>query len=264
MTSEIPLGGGRVTGAVHVGDTVRRGTGPWTPTVHAYLDHLAERGFRGSPRVLGVDEQGLEILSFIEGEVPSSSSWQLGTPTPMAPDALTDEALTATGTLIRELHDAARDFRPDEPVWREYDRPVAPDEIVCHGDLGPHNTVYREGRPVAFIDWDGARPNLAELEAAQAAWWFVPLAGEEYLRRFGFADPPDVGRRLRLFWDAYGPQPADRILWLLQQTIQRSTERLRYWPGIEPSAAARVIRYAASELDWLEENAAALRRALGS
>jgi hypothetical protein len=264
MTREIPLGGGRVTGAVRVGDMVRRGTGPWTPTVHGYLRHLSERGFRGAPRILGFDERGREILTFVEGEVPSDSSWELGTPTPMPADALTDDALSACGSLIRELHDAARDFVPADPVWREYDRPMAPGEIVCHGDLGPHNTVYRGGLPVAFIDWDGARPNLPELEAAQAAWWFVPLAGEEYLRRFGFAEPPDVARRLRLFCDAYGLHGADRILRLLQEAVQRSTERLRYWPGIEPSAAARVIRYAASELDWLDDNSGALRRALGS
>lgn len=182
----------------------------------------------------------------------------------MPPGALTDEALGDAGTLIRGLHDAARDFVPADPVWREYDRPFGAGEIVCHGDLGPHNTVYREGRPVAFIDWDGARPNLPELEAAQAAWWFVPLAAEEYLRRFGFAEPADVARRLRVFCDAYGLHGADRILRLLQEAVQRSTERLRYWPGIEPSAAARVIGYAASELEWLDANAAALRRALGS
>jgi Ser/Thr protein kinase RdoA (MazF antagonist) len=212
MSDAIPLGGGRVTGAARVGETVRRGTGPWTPTVHAYLRHLEARGFRGAPRVLGVDEDGREVLSFIEGQVPSDSAWRLGTPTPMPPDALTDEALAATGTLIRDLHDAARDFVPEDPVWREYDRPIASGEIVCHGDLGPHNTVYRERQPVGFIDWDGARPNLAELEAAQAAWWFVPLANEAYLRAFGFEEPPDIGARLRVFFDAYSLRDVDRIL----------------------------------------------------
>lgn len=251
-----------MTRVVRVGDTVRRGTGPWTPTVHAYLRHLEARGFGGAPRVLGIDGEGREILTFVAGEVPSSSAWKPGEAIPLPPGALADEALVAVAELVRTLHEAARDFVPADPVWREYDRPPAPGEIVCHGDLGPHNTVYRDGRPVGLIDWDGARPNLPELEAAQAAWWFVPLAGEEYLRQFGFSEPPDVARRLRLFWDAYGVGGADRILRLLQETVQRSTERLRYWPGIDAGGAARVIRHAASELEWLESNADALRSAL--
>jgi hypothetical protein len=31
-------------------------------------------------------------------------------------------------------------------------------EIVCHNELGPHNTIFVDGRPVAFIDWDEAAP----------------------------------------------------------------------------------------------------------
>ncbi|WP_197700840.1 hypothetical protein [Micromonospora purpureochromogenes] len=37
------LVGGNVGGAVLVGDTVRRPTGPWTPAVHDLLDYLAPR-----------------------------------------------------------------------------------------------------------------------------------------------------------------------------------------------------------------------------
>ena len=41
---EIPLPGGNVGGAVRVGDTVRRPTGPWTPAVHELLEFLADAG----------------------------------------------------------------------------------------------------------------------------------------------------------------------------------------------------------------------------
>ena len=30
------LAGGNMTAVVRVGDTVRRGAGPWTPTIHAF------------------------------------------------------------------------------------------------------------------------------------------------------------------------------------------------------------------------------------
>jgi hypothetical protein len=56
-------------GVVRVGDTVRRPAGPWTPAVHALLDHLHQVGFEGAPRALGVDERGREILTFVPGVV---------------------------------------------------------------------------------------------------------------------------------------------------------------------------------------------------
>jgi aminoglycoside phosphotransferase (APT) family kinase protein len=57
----------------------------------------------------------------------------------------------------------------------------ASNPLAAHGDLGPHNTVYRDGTPVAFIDWDGARPNepLIELLATGVvAGFFGHIARE--------------------------------------------------------------------------------------
>jgi aminoglycoside phosphotransferase (APT) family kinase protein len=31
-------------------------------------------------------------------------------------------------------------------------------ECVIHGDPGPFNTIFRDGLPVAFIDWACCRP----------------------------------------------------------------------------------------------------------
>jgi hypothetical protein len=68
--AEIPLKGGNMnTGVVRIGDTVRRPAGPWTPAVHALLDHLHGVGFPGAPRPLGLDEHGREILTFVPGTV---------------------------------------------------------------------------------------------------------------------------------------------------------------------------------------------------
>ena len=59
-------GGNTHEEVVRVDDTVRRPTGPWTPGVHALLVHLQKRGFEGAPRVHGIDEQGREVLDYIE------------------------------------------------------------------------------------------------------------------------------------------------------------------------------------------------------
>jgi hypothetical protein len=41
--------------------------------VHQLLLHLEKKGFAGSPRFLGLDEQGREILTFLEGETSISA-----------------------------------------------------------------------------------------------------------------------------------------------------------------------------------------------
>lgn len=57
-----PLPGGNVGGAVRIGQTVRRPTGPWTPAVHAVLSHLSSAELAAVPRVHGVDVRGREVL----------------------------------------------------------------------------------------------------------------------------------------------------------------------------------------------------------
>jgi hypothetical protein len=259
---EIELSGGRVSGrVVRVGDIVYRPVGPWTPTVHAYLEHLEERGFGGAPRALGFDEQGREMLTFVEGVVASSSSWTRGHANRVPAGGLTDDALVEVGRMIRALHDAASDFRPVEPVWREYAHRMLPGEIVCHGDLGPHNTVYREDGPVAFIDWDGARPNEPLLELGHAAWSYVPLMDDAYCAEMGFERPPDRGRRLRLFVDAYGAD-LSHVLNAVREAKQREAERPRYWPGMTASIVSEFLSHIVRELDWLAANEDELRAAL--
>lgn len=105
---EKPLSGGLVTGAVKVGDTVRRPVGPWSPTVHSLLEHLEGVGFDAAPRLLGMDDLGREILSFIEGVVPEGAH----------PEVVTDYALQDVGRLVRELHRSVAGFAlPPGQKW---------------------------------------------------------------------------------------------------------------------------------------------------
>ncbi|GHJ17078.1 aminoglycoside phosphotransferase/kinase family protein [Micromonospora sp. AKA38] len=110
---EVPLAGGNVSaGVVRVGDTVRRQAGPWTPAVHALLDHLWSVGFRGAPRPLGIDGHGREVLAYAVGEVPWPHRFDLLEPL---------EQLARLGRLARELHDALAKFTP--PPVRAVERP---------------------------------------------------------------------------------------------------------------------------------------------
>lgn len=234
---------------------VHRTVGPWTPTVHAYLSHLEVAGYRGTPRVLGFDEEGRELLTYLEGDVLADPTWQPGQPGMWPEFARTEESLVAAGRLLRELHAAASTFEPgDDPRWKQYDWPVLLEgEIVCHGDIGRHNTVYRDGIPVAFIDWDSIRPNHPLIEFGNAAWNFVPLGDDRYFSASDFGSAPPLDERLALFADAYGLRDPEQVSWGIGQAKQRHAENFRYW-GIPAGNAAFGFQMLAEELHWLDRN----------
>ena len=136
---EIPLFGGNVGTVVRVGDTVRRTTGPWTPAVHELLVHLERVGFEYSPRVLGYDDRGREILTYIKGETAVSHPWPAW--------AWSDATLTQVAAIMRGFHEAVLDFRPaDDRVWRFATASLGAEQIVCHNDIAPYNIVVRDER----------------------------------------------------------------------------------------------------------------------
>src|SRR5262249_38910966 len=110
-------------------------------------------------------------------------------------------------------------------------------EVISHGDLGPRNTVYREGIPVAFIDWDAAGPIEPLTDLAEAAWTFVPLAPPEQLAEAGFDPLPGLPARVRMLVDAYGLADRTAILPALRRCKWDEPEPLRWLQGISPDLA---------------------------
>ena len=110
MKEEQLVGGNTHAEIVKIGDTVRRPTGDWTPGVHALLKHLDSRGYDGAPKLLGLDEQGREILSFVSGSVVWPDHFAL---------VQTDAALTEVAALIRRYHDAVADFASEHFRWSD-------------------------------------------------------------------------------------------------------------------------------------------------
>ena len=207
---ERQLAGGLVSAVVRVGDTVRRPPSANPGFVHALLDHFGRHGWTGAPRFLGMDPEGREILSFLDGHV----AWEASQP----PEVRSDESLAELARLVRQFHD----LTAGTPL-------AGTAEVVCHNDLSPRNTVYRDLgrglRPVAFIDWDLAAPGARLHDLAHTCWQYLDLGP-------GLTDLAGAASRLRLVCDAYGL--GDRtgvvgtILWWQQ----------RCWRGIQARAAA--------------------------
>lgn len=199
------LPGGNTGGAVLVDGTVRRATGPWTPTIHALLRHLAERRFEGAPRVLGIDTRGREILTYLAGDT-------VGTARPWPAWVHTDDALIQVGRWLRSYHRAVRDFVPGaSAMWRSADHVWRPGAVIGHNDAAPYNAVWRPtggaadaASLVGFVDWDFAAPCPPIWDLAFVAFSWVPLHARHVVAPEGFTDFGARPRRLRVLLDAYG------------------------------------------------------------
>jgi hypothetical protein len=204
------LPGGFVTAVTRAGDTVRRPPSPNAAFVHDLLLYLERRGWAGAPRFLGIDDQGREVLSFVDGHV----AWEASQP----PEVGADESLAAVARLVRQLHD----LTAGTPL-------AGTAEAVCHNDLSPKNTVYRDTgqglHPVAFIDWDLASPGDRLHDLAHTCWQFLPLGPAA-------TDLAATARRLRLACDSYGLGNRSALI----ATVLWWQDRC--WRGIESGAAA--------------------------
>lgn len=255
---EEALHGGTMTaGVVRVGDTVRRPVGRWTPAVHSLLRHLEDVGFEGAPRVLGIDEKGREVLTYLPGD--PQPSWA-------------DEAVFQTGRLVRRLHEAMEGFVPPaDAVWRF--PPLgsrAPSGLIGHNDQCPVNVVYADGIPYGIIDWDMAGPVPPLYDLALAATAFAPLRPDRFWPRPGCPEPPDRIGRLRLFCDGYGVDGLQDRLALLEAIKaylrDELVETIEFGgQGISPYRTflgRGEHRYRLLELEWLAQNREALVAAM--
>jgi hypothetical protein len=206
---EVPLVGGNLGGAVRVGETVCRPTGPWTPAVHALLDHLATR-VPNVPRVLGFDERGREVLSYLPGRVPDVDT-----------EVLSLGQIASLVRWTRTFHQAVAGFRHPGP-WRFF--PVAAPSLIGHNDIAPYNACFDGEDLVGVFDWDLSGPTTPLLELAFIAWNCVPLWAE--------TGPRAAAERLRVIAASYGSYDAGRILHAMPRRIQIMLD------GIPAAAAA--------------------------
>ncbi|WP_421732654.1 phosphotransferase [Cellulomonas sp.] len=199
---EIPLPGGNVGGAVRVGDTVRRPTGPWTPAVHELLDFLAAAELPRIPHVLGLDDRDREILTFLPGRVLD-----------IGRETLSDAQVRSAMRWLREYHAVVAGFPRDSRRWRFVERALAPGEIVCHHDSAMYNMAFDGDELTGVFDWDVAGPGIPLDDVAMFAWNSAVL--------FPDADAAEVAHVLRTIADGYGGLDPHAVL---DHVITRMTD----------------------------------------
>jgi hypothetical protein len=253
---------------VRVGDRVLRTSYRWSASVLDLLQHVEQAGFHGAPRALGFDDQEREVLTYIEGDVARGTEFiaaEGGRFDLRLPDFVwRDEVLVRLGALLRGFHDAAATFRWQEREWCF--APREPVETICHNEVFPSNTVFRDGLPVAFIDFDTAAPGPRAWELGWVAWRWVPFCRDEKSDAIGIpVGVADKARRFRLLLDAYGTGPD---LSIVAAGIERAREMLGHQLDFAARGSAWEIELARRgifdeaerEIAWVEEHAAELTR----
>lgn len=114
MTEEVLAGGKTTASVVRIGDTVHRSANERSVFVAELLTYLESIEFPYAPRYLGTDDQGREVLTYIDGQTTSDLAER------------PDDAYAKAGRMLHDLHDATTGHR------------LAGDaECVLHGDPGP-------------------------------------------------------------------------------------------------------------------------------
>ncbi len=187
---------------INKGEYVYRPSGNWTKDVHKFLAYLHNKGFDATPKPLGFDKTGREIVSFIKGEVSNY---------PLTKNASSIGVLTSAAILLHKYHDISMGFLEDNNVeekpWQLSCR--YPIEVICHGDYAPYNVVLNGKQAVGIIDFDTAHPGPRTWDIAYALYRWAPLTNPN--NHDGFGHLKSQVARAALFCDSYGLPIEKRI-----------------------------------------------------
>ncbi|MEM1506021.1 aminoglycoside phosphotransferase family protein [Domibacillus sp. 8LH] len=203
--NEEMLTGGNVSNVYRSGDTVRRDLKEDSPKIHKLLKHLENKGFNYSPKFLGIDEKGREILSFIEGEAGNY---------PLKRYMLSNDVLKEIAKMLRLYHEAVSDF-PLLDEFKPIDNTPQKVEVLCHNDFAIYNIIFNYEKPVGIIDFDVAGPGPKIWDIAYTLYTCLPLSSfypaetEQEVHHVNY-DPSLhaslIKKRLTLFFEAYGEE----------------------------------------------------------
>jgi Ser/Thr protein kinase RdoA (MazF antagonist) len=211
---------------------------------------------------LGVDDQGRDVLTFLEGDVPLP---------PYPQWALTDAALGDLGRLLRRFHEATASFDGSSVTgWSDHWSDPLGGPVICHNDLFPENVVFRDGHVTALIDFAEAAPGRPMWDLAIAAQEWAPLHAPG--ARPNHPDHLDGVRRTALLARAYGleAQQAAEFIDVINEERRQELAHMRAEAaaGSEPWASLwrdnDGERRAAADDAWLLDQRSALMAALSA
>ncbi len=200
MIQKEVLHGGRTGKISKDEDKVIRPGNDWTLHVQSFLAFMHENGFHNIPKPYGINGNGMEMVSFVDGTVYNDR---------LPDEILTDEILAQVANLLRRYHDIGEKYvqrLTGEEVWMLPKR--LPVEVMCHGDFAPYNITFVDGRVHGIIDFDTLHPGPRIWDVAYAVYRWIPFVSPknpDYCY-----DLNEQIRRLKLFADTYGLKDHER------------------------------------------------------
>lgn len=167
MNSEIPISSGRLNRGrlVRLGDYVLRPADE-DPSIELLIIEVG-KVFAGIPKTFGRDSQGRLKVEWIEGECAESFEED---------EDVSRIRLMSIGALLRGLHDCTAKIATGIPATLGVSLdPSGVHEVICHGDVGPGNIVFREGKAFALIDWEMAASGRRSWDLATALRYWAPF-----------------------------------------------------------------------------------------
>ena len=236
------------------GREILRAADAASPEIFRFLRFLIERGL---PAELPLSlDRGREHYRYVQAEMVHPGVWR-------------DDALFAVGTLLRALHDAGREYVPqDASRYRPWClREIGGKErIWCHGDVAPWNLLTMRGMPFLLVDWEYAGPLDPLTELARVLWLFPQLHDDDVARLQGLPSPERRAAQMRVICDGYRlPRAAradmlDRIIEVIVCETAHEAIDARLAPESEGSLWGFAWR--TRSLYWIFRHRRLLRQAL--
>jgi hypothetical protein len=177
-----------------------------------------------------MDEQGREILSFIEGEAGQWPAIWAG-----------ESALITSAQLLKSYHDLTTDLMASDAVWA-YEYPDrSKHEVICHNDYAAYNIVFKEMKAAGMIDFDLAGPGPRLKDVAYAAYWMTPLSlCDTDMQPFAEADLQAGSPRLKLFCECYGIAADVHLLEMIDEVLCLMGDEAHVTRMVGDAAAAKL------------------------
>jgi aminoglycoside phosphotransferase (APT) family kinase protein len=154
---------------------------------------------------------------------------------------------------------------PSDGRWAFDEHQTKPGEVICHGDYGPWNVVWRDGEPVGLVDFDFAGPGDRPLDVAYALEYAAPFCDDaEALQWRTYGEPPDRRRRCEIFADAYGLSSTAGLVDAVIARQELDIERVLILAdkGVEPQKSwveDGTVNEFRARVDWSRAHATELR-----
>ena len=196
------LSGGNMSRLTKKRNLIYKDASAASETIHRLLKHVRKEGITWVPESYGINEDNEHVLSYIKGTVPAGSPswlWNVG-------------ILKDAAGKLRQWHDATAAFPLDSSRWlMENDEP---NEVVCHCDFAPYNTVFRRKKIAGIIDFDVCSPGSRLWDICYAAYRFIPLFPSESVNPKWDISPfsrDEMKDRLLIFLNTYSHDKPDRL-----------------------------------------------------